>query len=510
MESLSFKAPIGVSPSATSKPIAIPSRNKKNKKKVNNIQDIISFTKSNLFTSPISSPVSSPVSSPKIKFQKISSYDEPKTVASSIVSLFKKNNLKEKNGNSKNKNNLKCNTIDRKKKTNESNTPVDNKFTEFSSFLTLRKSKTKSPELKNNSVATLCVSPTVDTNISQEIESSSLLTICTSPKAENLSNMSNDQLFKLLPKKIIRAIDNYTAFANTEISYKKGDFFFVVSENESYYFVTNPSTKTSGYVSKFSFEQVDNFANHNKSKSNLSPVAEKSDNKLNKNQNPLTDRIMTASVTEEIVSRNTQNTFPIEVTKIDGTVAVLYRSYNDVCQLHKSILECFPEDAGSITKERIIPFLPSHDAIFNHSKKSPRRIINSYLQKLTRLPNYIQFSEPFLKFFNVHKDDILSSIYVVSQLNFFNSEDEEDDDDMIKVKTIMENDDSEDELINIIRMSPKINLDELFDTLEDKLDTTLSNIYYQNENNEKVKIFGDKDLKLYFNSNSFSYVLWLN
>jgi len=260
-------------------------------------------------------------------------------------------------------------------------------------------------------------------------------------------------------------------------------------------------------VSKFSFEQVDTF---HKPKNNLSPIAETKDNQLINSQNPLTDRIMTASVTEEIISRNTHNTFPIEVTKIDGTVAVLRRSYNDIYELQNSLLEYFPEDAGTSTKERTLPFLPAFDSIFNHPKKSPRHIINCYLQFLTKLPNYIQFSEPFEKFFTIHKDDILSSIYVVSKLNFFNSEEDEDEDQLIKVKVIAENKNGEAEKINIIRMSPRTNYNELLDTIKERFNTSFNNIYYPNESNEKIKLFGNEDLKLYFNSNSFSYVLWLN
>ncbi|OUM56291.1 hypothetical protein PIROE2DRAFT_67908, partial [Piromyces sp. E2] len=215
---------------------------------------------------------------------------------------------------------------------------------------------------------------------------------------------------------------------------------------------------------------------------------------------------MTACITEEIISRNTQNTFPIEITKIDGTVAVLYRSYNDICQLHNALMECFPEDTGSNNKERILPFLPSHDAIFNHPKKSPRHILSSYLQLLTQLPNDIQFSYPFEQFFTVRKDDILSSIYVVSELSFFEAEKEQRE--TVKVKVIVENKESDMDEINIIRVSPKIDYFGLFDILEERFQSTFTNIYYCNESNEKVKVFGDHDLKLFFKSNSLSYVLY--
>ncbi|ORX51043.1 hypothetical protein BCR36DRAFT_412025 [Piromyces finnis] len=505
--SQSFKCPPSkkVSPSATSNPITIPSNNKK----VKFVENEKSLVKDNDFSNT-SFTLSSSFSAPKF-----ATLDHaPRKADTSFNGIYR--NISVKESFKEKKINL--------PKINTSNLTkiLENKMNSYDTSFEMNKRSptgTKSHEFTCSSASTLCQSPSFASislsqgtaNLSQEIESCSYTTLCNSPEADcsQFYSMSNDQLFKLLPKKIIKAIDDYKAQSTTEISYEKGDFFFVVSENESYYFVTNPSTKSSGYVLKYSFEQVDNFAkpNPNKILTGLSPIVEKEDSILLKESDPLSDRVMTASITEDIISRNSQNAFPIEISKIDGTVAVLNRSYNDICQLHHALLENFPEDSGSEDQERILPFLPSHDAIFNHPKKSPRQILNTYLQLLTQLPNDIQFSYPFEHFFNIRKDDILSSIYVVSQLNFFETEKEQEE-QTVKVKVIVENKESVKNEIQIIRVSPKIKYFDLFDDLEERFQCTFVNFYFCNENNEKVKVFGDRDLKLFFNSNSLSYVLY--
>jgi len=412
----------------------------------------------------------------------------------------------------------------------DSGTLVDSAHSESSSYFTFRRNL-RSPKMVfnptpepscNSSVVTNIFSPSLSSvNISHDMidHESSVATLVQSPPAgeSSLLSMNNDQLFKLLPRKIVKALDSYTAQnRSTEISYSKGDFFFVISENDTYYFVTNPSTKQSGYVSKFSFEQVDHFSKQPpsfgkaKASGKLSPIVEDDDFKFVKERTGINDRIMTACVNDDILIRNTQYKFQIEITKIDGTVAVLNRSYNDICELHRSLLEYFPEDAGTNRQERILPFLPSFDTIFNHPSRSPRQIISYYLQQLTKLPNYIQFSYPFDEFFRRRKEDILSSMAVVSHLSFF-----EDSEDLLsdlhstlKVKFIIEDMKTGGQEVNSLRVDPDIDYFDLFDMLEERFDRTFSNIFYKNEMGEKVKVFGDGDLKLFFNSNNLSFVLW--
>jgi len=522
-QSLNCSNSVNVSPTATSKPITIPSSNKKvtfafdcdrSMEKIDIKNQNSSITKMIL--------TSAPTASPNVQFKK---YGQLERVSKSVDNIPLHSALK--------KNCTRTNSLKGKKdkkginvpKINTTSVNNNNKLENKSGSLELinnpdssfsmkgaKSSNIISPQLSCSSISTACLSPSLTSNTSQEIENSSIITLCASPGSENINylSMSQDQLFKLLPKKIIKALDNYTAHCKNEISYQKGDFFFVISENESYYFVTNPLTRSSGYVSKFSFKQVDNFARNSVVNKRLSPITEKRENNLIlKEPNPLTDRIMTACITKEVISRNSQTKLPIEISKIDGSVAVIYRSYNEICELQNSLLECFPEDSGSNTKARILPFLPSYDAIINYPNKTPRQILSNYLQLLTQLPNYIQFSYPFEHFFSTRKDDILSSIHIVNHLNFFDCEEQKkSDDQMIKVKIIAELKNSTEKEVNILRISSNTKYFDLFDNLEARFNTTFTNIYYQNETNKKVKVFGDHDLKLFFNSNNLSYVLW--
>jgi len=514
-----------VSPSATSKPISIPSSNKTTSQ--NSIPDSIKtelgISNSNDSHSGDRSMhkimITPQNSSTDLSFKKNvnNSFPIPKR---SDSTLKRNRSMKGKNGGNVPK--INTSNLSNISQSFESCTLVDSADSESSSYLTFRKDKMaihNNADVSTNSISTGCLSPSLASNASNILDhESSVATLIQSPTMTDSSylNMSSDQLFKLLPRKIIKAMDNYMAQnETTEISYKKGDFFFVISEDDAYYFVTNPSTKKSGYVSKYSFEQVDNFTKPIKVKGpfNLSPIAERDLGKEEdeKEQTSINDRIMTACITEDIIYRNSQYKFTIEITKINGIVAVLKRSYNDICKLHNLLLDFFPEDAGNNEEERILPFLPSLDAIFNHPKKSPRQILNCYLQTLTRLPNYIQFSYPFEKFFKLRQEDILSSIYVVSQLNFFDNSDNDiyGTPSTIKVKIIAEDSKRLNHPdINILRIDPEIEYFDLFDMIEDRFHKTFSNIYYQIESGSRVKIFGDRDLRLFFNSNNLSYVLW--
>ncbi|KAJ3268745.1 bud emergence protein 1 [Terramyces sp. JEL0728] len=52
----------------------------------------------------------------------------------------------------------------------------------------------------------------------------------------------------MAPKKIIRATVNYIAVSSTELSFAKGDFFYVIDIKDRYYEVMNPMEKTRGLV----------------------------------------------------------------------------------------------------------------------------------------------------------------------------------------------------------------------------------------------------------------------
>eukprot|EP00833_Pecoramyces_ruminatium_P009067 jgi/Orpsp1_1/1183099/evm.model.c7180000083859.1 len=73
-----------------------------------------------------------------------------------------------------------------------------------------------------------------------------------SPRLQNIPSPINHSIpisldiknGNLPPKKIIKAIHSYTSNNPKELSFKEGDFFFVVQEMESNYLVCNPLEKT--------------------------------------------------------------------------------------------------------------------------------------------------------------------------------------------------------------------------------------------------------------------------
>ncbi|KAJ3099679.1 bud emergence protein 1 [Phlyctochytrium bullatum] len=66
-----------------------------------------------------------------------------------------------------------------------------------------------------------------------------------------------NELFYQPPKKVIRATRDFQARMGTELSFHKGDFFYVVSETERFYEVVNPLEKSRGQVPKECFEGLE-------------------------------------------------------------------------------------------------------------------------------------------------------------------------------------------------------------------------------------------------------------
>ncbi|KAJ3293474.1 bud emergence protein 1 [Blyttiomyces sp. JEL0837] len=68
-------------------------------------------------------------------------------------------------------------------------------------------------------------------------------------------------IFNQPPKKVVKACVDYQARAVNELSFRRGDFFYVVSDaHEKYYEVTNPMIKARGQVPKDCFESLEKAA----------------------------------------------------------------------------------------------------------------------------------------------------------------------------------------------------------------------------------------------------------
>ncbi|KAJ3074775.1 bud emergence protein 1, partial [Quaeritorhiza haematococci] len=78
-------------------------------------------------------------------------------------------------------------------------------------------------------------------------------------------------VFNLPPKKVVRAVADYTAQYAQELSFKKGDFFYVINDdNYTYYEVINPIARVRGLVPISLFEGLDKVAGGMNSNNNNS------------------------------------------------------------------------------------------------------------------------------------------------------------------------------------------------------------------------------------------------
>jgi len=64
----------------------------------------------------------------------------------------------------------------------------------------------------------------------------------------NGMNNIDERIFKIPPKKVIKTNQTYKAQYSQEISFKKGDFFYVIDEDNLYYYIINPAEKISGKI----------------------------------------------------------------------------------------------------------------------------------------------------------------------------------------------------------------------------------------------------------------------
>lgn len=71
------------------------------------------------------------------------------------------------------------------------------------------------------------------------------------------------QLDRIPPKKVIQATTNYTGTGNLELSFSKGDFYFVLQELDNHYFAYNPLERIQGIVPKDCFSELDKNMNPN-------------------------------------------------------------------------------------------------------------------------------------------------------------------------------------------------------------------------------------------------------
>jgi len=108
-------------------------------------------------------------------------------------------------------------------------------------------------------------------------------------------------------------------------------------------------------------------------------------------------------------SRKKQYAFVFNLTWSDGSLSVIWRSYNDVFDFQCGLLDSFPEEAGTVRGfVRIIPYLPGRKILRKSDltlaeERKPE--IESYVKKLIKLPPKISQSNIVMSFLKRKQSD---------------------------------------------------------------------------------------------------------
>ncbi|KAI9332912.1 hypothetical protein DFJ73DRAFT_54673 [Zopfochytrium polystomum] len=254
-------------------------------------------------------------------------------------------------------------------------------------------------------------------------------------------------LFNQPPSKVIKAISDYRAKTPSELSFRNGDFFYVVSESEFYFEVTNPAEKRRGQVPKDCFESLERAAqriNERAREAAMDPtgpplrvqapphiIQSSSAPPISARSSPLSPRsgssntppnisptgpvaraqtgggvgpvrpinpssITAVTVTNVELRGDNLQWFTIECHQIRdaGPPFVLFRTHDDFWALQVALLSLYPREAGhghsggvgdGGTAGRVIPFLPAPSRDFSLGATSARRMqLEAYLQELIR------------------------------------------------------------------------------------------------------------------------------
>jgi len=357
-------------------------------------------------------------------------------------------------------------------------------------------------------------------------------------------NVIDERIFKVPPKKVIKTNQNYTAQYSQEISFKKGDFFYVIDEDDLYYSIINPAEKITGLVPKIFCEALD------KSIKRKTQYAEYSYNSLNRgkkfrneynNGNNHRDEFDTMgkkytidnsdvpkeeSFSTKVIScglvDNNRFLITIEVTKpFKNKKLILKRVYDDFFAMQSILLKLFPKEAGRVERyERIIPFIPPapNKVMTNFNNQDHlgkyKEELDSYIKEMSKMPQRIQSSFPVRRFFLLRSGDTESNI----SLNRGNGAPGEavydDGDDFLDLLS-----DYEENFLPLkiifdhrpyrIEISDKISFEKLWRRIEDFLNLEIVDIYFKDEEGYEIPLLNDIDLGNFIRTRKYHLLLYV-
>ncbi|CAB4253688.1 similar to Saccharomyces cerevisiae YBR200W BEM1 Protein containing SH3-domains, involved in establishing cell polarity and morphogenesis [Maudiozyma barnettii] len=100
-----------------------------------------------------------------------------------------------------------------------------------------------------------------------------------SSKSKHSSPIKGPSIVASGPDRVIKALHHYNAKSSKELSFGRGDFFYVTSDRGDWYDVTNPAAGKSGLVPKSLFEVIDKRSSSTSSMGNTSLTGSQTGNK---------------------------------------------------------------------------------------------------------------------------------------------------------------------------------------------------------------------------------------
>ncbi|KAI8911515.1 Phox homologous domain-containing protein [Gorgonomyces haynaldii] len=316
-------------------------------------------------------------------------------------------------------------------------------------------------------------------------------------------------IFNMPPKKVVKANRNYTAKFAGELSFQKGDFFYVIAErNDGKYEVMNPVQRVRGVVPVDCFDSLDKVqGNHRES---LSPIATSPRSPRTSNPKsplPWEETIHSVMIQNVEQKQDGQWYYTIEVKFIDRTSHILFRTYEDFHILHLSLLNFFPAESGRTGTGRVIPFL--QDPVKNMSQTEANRRKNhldNYLQEFIHMPSTLLNASQTKRFFLLRNGDLNTSI----SIKFDASETlmdllaDYEDDDTVRITLILG-----EEVLNW-EESVDLKYDHLMQTVEDYLGFRFRALLYKDETGTMIPLTGDHDLYLLIRTNKQNLVFFVS
>lgn len=219
------------------------------------------------------------------------------------------------------------------------------------------------------------------------------------------SSSHPSSIFSLPPKKVIKAQQSYTAQRAGELSFNKGDFFYVINELPSSRFrlincsyeVINPVQRTRGLVPWDYFDSIQNSAPSNTINATIKVNP---DSCLKSICFAGNNSIVDICIPYTEMGLEFVRQYSVKVHFSDQSTHILKRVWDDFWVLHLSLLNHFPKESGRTGKARIIPFLKYS---LKEDSKNLRRILERYMQEVIKLPKHILYSSVCKRFFMVIK-----------------------------------------------------------------------------------------------------------